>query len=141
MGSDMTAHIEYKPHTPFSEQGYKHFAKVHINREYRLFALICGYRYSEDEVYGLEPLYDFRGIPIDASDSVKDQAKDYGSLTGSWLNLAEVKNVQEWHENWFVTDTNRGIIDNYWILKAIIRVMEFFEEDYPNSTRLVFWFD
>src|SRR5689334_12621581 len=102
MGSDMTAHIEYKPRTGFPHQGYEHFARVYIDREYRLFALICGYRYSEDEVYGLEPLYDFRGMPIDVSNSVKDEYREYGLSTGSWLNLAEVRNVQEWHENWFV---------------------------------------
>src|SRR5690349_17490493 len=115
MGSDMYAHIEYKPRTPFPHQGYEHFAEVYIQRD-----------------YGLEPLYDLRGLPKDMSSGLKARHEIFGGTSiASWLTLPEVKNVQEWHENWFVNDANRGIIDNYRILKAIVRVMEFFEEDNP----------
>ena len=137
MGSDMYAHIEYKPRTPLRGQEYEHFAEVYVEREYRLFALLGGRQYSGV----VEPLYDFRGLPKDMSSRLKWEHEENGSSIASWLSLTEFKNVQEWHENWFVNDANRGITDNYRILKAIVRVMEFFEEDNPNSTRLVFWFD
>jgi hypothetical protein len=138
MGSDMYAHVEYKPRTPSPHHGYEHFAEVYIERDYRLFALIGGKQYSDV----VEPLYSFRGLPKDMSSGLKTRHEIFGGTSiASWINLTEVKNVLEWHENLFVNDANRAVIPNHRILKAIIRVMEFFEEDNPNSTRLVFWFD
>lgn len=101
MGSDMYAYIEYKPLPPFPSGEYDLFAKVQIDREYGLFALVGGKTYSDV----IEPLYDFRGLPKDMSEALKwIHEEDGGTSIASWLNLLELRNVQQRYEELIVND-------------------------------------
>ena len=65
-------------------------------RNYSLFAMLADVRND----YGIAPIVQPRGLPGDASESVRASSDDWGvdGHSHSWLSLAELFNVP-WHEN------------------------------------------
>jgi len=67
MGCDIHAYIEYDVSNSDGSVLVQHFGRVRLGRNYTLFALMAGVRYSANEMDGALPLFEPRGLPKQCS--------------------------------------------------------------------------
>jgi len=137
MGCDSHCHLEIKVGGT-----WLHYSAPRVHRNYELFEKMAGVRGEERKAIAPP-----RGIPGDASDVTKLEAKWLGSdcHSHSWLSANELAEIIKFQEKqygndfWKVSHQEWGYLNgNGWdgFLK--------YRDSYPKEIediRLVFWFD
>lgn len=124
MGCDIHTYVECQP--SYSGDSYRCFAKLNINRQYALFAVLADVRNSENITYVADP----KGIPTRLSWQAEAAYEEIGSdaHSTSWLTIDEVSKAIN-----ILYEVEGADISE---LEAILDVMGHLKEP-----RLVFWFD
>ena len=128
MGCDIHAFIEEKY---LHKDTYRCVAKLFLNRDYYLFALLAGVRYKKD--FPCTPMYEPKGIPCDLSYQVNydyEKWKD-DAHSSSVLSLDEVSALA-------ASMVFEDRLDEH--TKHEVRILAEMMEGL-NKPRLVFWFD
>lgn len=137
MGCDIHAHLEI-----LTKQGWEHYSKPMIHRNYDLFSKMAGVR--GDEI----PISLPKGLPNDLSFITQVEVDHWGETghTHSWLDKDELREVIDFHNNQF--DNNNWKAEHlewgYICGNGIGYLNTDGEGDYPDEyldVRLVFWFD
>lgn len=92
MGCDIHAHIEVKV-----EGRWEHYSCPPIQRNYRLFARICGVRNSGN----ITPISDPRGLPTDLS-LITQKCYNFmkcDAHSATWLSGKELDNLCDWADD------------------------------------------
>ena len=97
MGCDIHAYIDYDIVRKVGTIYTSNFCKVRLGRNYSLFALMAGVRYSEVEMDGASPLFAPRGVPEQYSVFV---LMDYGLYVNDELSETETFCSLKDAENW-----------------------------------------
>lgn len=127
MGCDIHAHIEWRG-APYPGQWW-HFAAVHIDRWYALFAAMAGVRAHEDSPPPVAPV---RSLPSDATSDTREDFGDYehDAHSASWLTADEFREA-----------LRRTGEDDTGTAQATLAAMDSLAHGGRREARLVFWFD
>jgi hypothetical protein len=92
MGTDIHGWVEIK--MPWSEHWYEIIrVGLLLNRSYDIFGCLFGVR----NYANFAPIAAHRGIPVDASEVVKQEAGNEYDHSHSWITWAEIKQI-DWEE-------------------------------------------
>ena len=144
MGADIHAYIEYDEF-PIKD-GEWHvgtFAKLSMNRNYVVFALLADVRHYPERMHGVATRQP-KGEPprwglLAKWDYEGSGHLDWHSL--SWMTVAEVEAVQADYERIGQHSEEKWTHGGDPELAAIIATMRALNGDDPERSRLVFWFD
>lgn len=124
MGCDIHGGIEWRSNPDAS--WFTHCILKGMGRDYELFGKLAGVR-------GGGCLVEPRGFPDDASPYIKDEWRECGDHTPSWLS------PQEFDEAFFACAVPAGNTADY---RAVMKTLHALADEVGGSNvRFVFWFD
>ncbi|MBR6716666.1 MAG: hypothetical protein IKI83_09520 [Prevotella sp.] len=134
MATDIWIHIEHRSR---KSGKFVYDFKPDSARVYALFGALAGTRGS------LNPIYDPRGLPIDASPEVIEEHDlfEEDAHTESWLTTGEFREcldlmIKELSNNYDLKEIKTWLKSYEWIYEYMKS-----SEDEGEPSRIVFWFD
>jgi hypothetical protein len=120
MGCDIHTHIEVK-----INDKWEHYSCPALDRNYLLFARICGVRNYENQV----PISNPRGLPDNISPVTKLVSEE-GGHSATWLSMQEIITLIESSIDWDYRKIGY-VVGNRLILDGVIF----------SDVRMICWFD
>jgi hypothetical protein len=144
MGKNIAAFVEIKARG-FPTEIYHPFASdIIFPRDHIFFYLLGGLSYTLDGVQGILPVSLPKGLPNDLNAITREDNWDYvqqGGFNASWMYLYELEEVHRRYTQLRAMGEHTTSIETLIRLAAIIEMMRVLNQEIPDHTRFVFWFD